>query len=110
MLYNRRFTIMLNNKWSRWRKQRNGIPQGSVLAPMLFNIFTNDQPIIKETKHFLYADDLALAAQDTTFQIVEHKLTKSLHELTNYYIKNQLRPNPDKIQVCSFHLQNRKAK
>jgi hypothetical protein len=62
---------------------------------MLFNIYTNDQPIIEETKHFLYADDLALAAQDTTFQIVERKLTKSLQELTNYYINNQLRPNPD---------------
>jgi len=72
---------------------------------MLFNIYTNDQPIIKETKHFLYADDLALALQDTTFEIVERKLTRSLQELTNYYIKNQLRPNPDKTQICSFYLQ-----
>jgi hypothetical protein len=77
---------------------------------MLFNIYTNDQPIIKETKHFLYADDLALTAQDTTFEIVERKLTRSLQELTNYYTKNQLRPNPDKTQVCSFHLRNREAK
>jgi hypothetical protein len=39
----------------------------SVLAPMLFNIYTDDQPtIIKETKHYLYANDLALAVQDTT--------------------------------------------
>jgi len=77
---------------------------------MLFNIYTNDQPIIKETKHFLYADDLALAAQGTTFEIVKRKLTRSLQELTNYYIKNQLRPNPDKTQICSFHLRHREAK
>ena len=76
---------------------------------MLFNIYTNDQPIIKETKHFLYADDLALAAQETT-EIVERKLTRSVQELTNYYIKNQLRPNPDKTQICSFHLRNHEAK
>ena len=33
MLENRRFFVMLNGKKSRWRRQRNGLPQGSVLAP-----------------------------------------------------------------------------
>ncbi|XP_025191711.1 uncharacterized protein LOC112591959 [Melanaphis sacchari] len=94
----------------RWRNQRNGLSQDSILASMLFNINTNDQPIIIETKHFLYADDLALAAQDITFEIVERKLTRSLQELTNYYIKDQLRLNPDKTQICSFHLRNHEAK
>jgi len=58
-------------------KSVNGLPQNSVLAFMLFNICTNEQPIIKETKHFLYADKLVLVAQVTTFQIVERKLTRS---------------------------------
>jgi len=58
MLGNRRFTVKFNNRKIRWRKQRNGLPQGSVFAPILFNIYTNEQPITEGTQAFLYANDL----------------------------------------------------
>jgi len=45
-------------------RERIMLPQGSVLAPMLFNIYTIDQLIDKETKHFLYADDLAATEEE----------------------------------------------
>jgi len=38
---------------------RNGIPQGSVLAPLLFNIYMYDLPTTTSRK-FVYADDLAI--------------------------------------------------
>ena len=38
LLSNRRFFVQLNDKKSRWGSQKNGLPQGSVLAPLLFNI------------------------------------------------------------------------
>ena len=67
LLSNRRFYVELNNERSRWRLQKNGLPQGSVLSPILFNIYTNDQPINDGTRSFIYADDLCITAQYPTF-------------------------------------------
>ena len=110
LLSDRRFYVELNNERSRWRIQKNGLPQGSVLSPTLFNIYTNDQPILDGTRSFIYADDLCVTAQYPTFQEVEQQIEEALGELTHYYRSNSLRANPDKTQVTAFHLRNREAK
>ena len=110
LLSDRRFYVKLNNERSRWRIQKNGLPQGSVLSPTLFNIYTNDQPILDGTRSFIYADDLCVTAQYHTFQEVEQQIEEALGELTHYYRSNSLRANPDKTQVTVFHLRNREAK
>ena len=110
LMSDRRFYVELNNERSRWRIQNNGLPQGSVLSPTLFNIYTNDQPILDGTRSFIYADDLCVTAQYPTFQEVEKQIEEALGELTHYYRSNSLRANPDKTQVTAFHLRNREAK
>ena len=110
LMSDRRFYVELNNERSRWRIQKNGLPQGSVLSPTLFNIYTNDQPILDGTRSFIYADDLCVTAQYPTFQEVEKQIEEALGELTHYYRSNSLRANPDKTQVTAFHLRNREAK
>ena len=110
LLSDRRFYVELNNERSRWRIQKNGLPQGSVLYPTLFNIYTNDQPILDGTRSFIYADELCITAQYPTFQEVEQIIEEALGELIHYYRSNSLRANPDKTQVTAFHLRNREAK
>ena len=110
LLSNRSFKVSLGNDTSRWRKQRNGLPQGSVLAPMLFNIYTNDQPIPEKTRAFIYADDRGIATQQQTFKECENVLESALEEMTEYYQSNSLKANPSKTQACAFHLRNHEAK
>ena len=73
MLENRRLFVVLNGKKSLWRRQRqrNGLPQGSVLTPMLFSIYTNDQPTHTDTRSFIYADDLCITSQGNGFNKIE---------------------------------------
>ena len=57
---NRSFTFSIgDSKRNRLRRLRNGLPQGSVLATLLFNIYTYDLPSTISQK-YAYADDLAL--------------------------------------------------
>ena len=76
-------------------------------VPILFNIYTNDQPLHNGTRSFIYTDDLCVTAQQPSFVEVETTIEESLSELTQYYRSNNLRANPDKTQVTAFHLRNK---
>ena len=56
-LTNRRQRVVLGEAVSDWKPATSGVPQGSVLGPMLFIIYVNDLPSIVRSECKLYADD-----------------------------------------------------
>ena len=103
------FFVELEVKISRWRSQWDGPPQGSVLAPLIVNVCTNDQPIHPGTRSCVYADDLAINTQSKDFAPIDETLTSALVGLSEHFTTHQLRANPTKTQVSLIHLRNREC-
>ena len=62
MMTNRSFTLYIDHQKNKKKILKNGVPQGSVLAPICFNIYTSDLPTTS-SKKYTYAGDIALSTK-----------------------------------------------
>lgn len=108
MLSNRLFQKSIGHRLSSPKLLNNSLPQGSVLALLLFNLYIFDMPGTVARK-FAYADDLALATQHNNMAYLENILSEDLNALTEYLRKWRLTPSTTKTETCCFHLNNRMA-
>ena len=110
LVRNRSFTVTIgDSKQSRLRRLKNGVPQGSVLAPLLFNIYTYDLPPTISRK-FAYADDLALLHSSGNWKDLEGTLSQDMSTLSAYIQTWRLKLSHTKTVTAAFHLNNREAK
>ena len=75
----RNFRVSVNGQFSSFKDILSGIPQGSVLGPLLFILFINDLPQCLNSTVKMFADDLKLIANSSDKTVVESNL-KSLEE------------------------------
>ena len=110
LVRNRSFTLSTHDsKQSRLRRLKNGVPQGLVLAPFLFNIYTYDLPSTISRK-FAYADDLALLHSSGNWKDLEGTLSQDMSTLSTYLQTWRLKLSHTKTVTAAFHLKNRETK
>ena len=82
-----------NNSYSTPQTIKCGVPQGSVLGPLLFSIYINDLPKASHFETRLYADDTALILSEKELDTLNKNVNKELIKVKNWLNKNKLSLN-----------------
>ena len=99
-LANRKQRTKINDSYSPWSNILFGVPQGSILGPLLFNIFLSDLfLIVKDVNIASYADDNTLYDSCDTIEEVILSLQSSSEKLFQWLSDNQMKGNPEKCHL-----------
>uniref|UniRef100_A0A803JLA9 Reverse transcriptase domain-containing protein n=1 Tax=Xenopus tropicalis TaxID=8364 RepID=A0A803JLA9_XENTR len=100
--------VVVNGTFSTWNKVLSGVPQGSVLGPLLFNLFINDLGEGIMSNVSVFADDTKLCRPVNSIQDVT-SLQQDLDQLAIWAAKWQMRFNVDKCKVMHLGCKNMQA-
>ncbi|XP_075158149.1 uncharacterized protein LOC142231426 [Haematobia irritans] len=102
-LLDRNYFVNIDDCYSYMYVATSGIPQGSILGPLLFVLFINDVPsCLKWSKILLYADDLKLYMRISSISDIR-RLQEDLNSLADWCSSNFLTINVGKCRKISFY-------
>ena len=104
--------VFLNSKSSESKRVNSGVPQGSVLGPLLFIIYINDLPLHlnKDTHNTLFADDASIYAMNTDINTVETCLQDSLSKAKLWCDQNSMIIHPEKTKCMIIATRQREQR
>lgn len=97
-LIGRKQRVLVNGAASEWADVRSGIPQGSILGPILFVIFINDIPDVVDCGIRLFADDTKAFKQIHTTDDCK-KLQHNINSLQDWAEKWNMKFHPEKCKI-----------
>ena len=105
-LSERKQRTKINTSYSSWNDIKSGVPQGSILGPLLFNIFLNDIFLfVERTKIVNYADDNTAYAIGKNIEEIFNILIEDTSKLFQWFQVNEMKSNKDK---CHHLVSNQK--
>ena len=104
-LSNRKQHVKIGTTFSDWHCVLSGVPQGSILGPLLFNIFLNDLMLrIEKSQICNFADDNTLYASGENIGDVATCLEVDMENILKWFDSNRMVANPNKFQVMFLGL------
>ncbi|GFX59792.1 RNA-directed DNA polymerase from mobile element jockey [Trichonephila clavipes] len=99
---NRSFTVKINRTYSQTRSISAGVAQGSILGPVLFNLYVND--ILKSTNTMLcmYADDTAILSRHKNLNTLVENINEHLAHLEIWFSVWKIALNSTKTEAVFF--------
>lgn len=81
-----------------------GVPQGSILSPLLYNLFVNDiSKSLSEVKLYQYADDTVIVTRHLNFENAARSLQCAATSLMDWFQQNLMDVNVNKTKLICFH-------
>ncbi|GBN29799.1 RNA-directed DNA polymerase from mobile element jockey [Araneus ventricosus] len=105
-LTNRHFIVLVKNSDSTPRKIQAGVPQGGILVPIIFVLYLNDIPQVRNIMISLYADDTAILSQGKTPDKAIVPLQNYLKNLEAWLVRWKIKLNVDKTEAILFNKKN----
>jgi hypothetical protein len=110
-LYGRKERVHLrflqSNKISNWHNVEHGVPQGSVLGPLFFNLYVDFPMLINKIFDvIMFADDTSILITANFQDELLQRCTHILNHMSKWYQANWLILNPTKTQFTSGKLPN----
>ena len=110
-LQNRQQSVKFGKIQSDMMMVKSGVPQGSILGPLLFITCTNDiVEALADYDIFTYADDMQILIHGTNKVELQNKLEEAIEKANNYYTENSLCCNPAKSEVMIMGTEKRLKK
>ena len=102
-LTDRKQTVMANQMKSASKRVKQGVPQGSILGPLLYILYANDiEGVIRKSKVAFYAEDTVIYASSNKIASAIKRVQKDLTNLLTWFSQNGLFMNPSKTKYMIF--------